>query len=76
MKKFNIEISNNFEDYSRGTWKIILQRRLDDHSDKQNACGVPIIENVLPEFEIARFVRFYVVEYYGDGAALQYFKIE
>ena len=53
-----------------------MEEVLDDDSSKQDQCAVPRIGFRLPEFYQARFLRFYVLKHFGDGAALQYFKIE
>ena len=76
VKEFKVEISDNFGDYKLGSWKRILQKTLEDHSNKQDVCGVPIMEYNLPEFYNTRFVRFYALAYFGDGVALQHFSIE
>ena len=76
VQKFKIEVSNSHVDFTQGTWKILMEEVLDDDSSKQDQCAVPRIGFQLPEFYQARFLRFYVLKHFGDGAALQYFKIE
>ena len=76
VQKFKIEVSNSNVDFNKGTWSIIMEETLDDDSSKQDQCAVPIIGFQLPEFYQTRFLRFYVLKHFGDGAALQYFKID
>ena len=76
VKKFRVERSNGNLDYNNAAWEIILEETLEDDSSKQANCDVPRIGFVLPKFYKTRFLRFYVLQHFGDGAGLQYLKIE
>ena len=76
MKRFVFSRSDNFENHQNGNWNEIFEETLDDHSDKQDTCSVPAKTITFSQPLKARFVKLDVLDYYGDGAALQYIKIE
>ena len=69
-KDFMIEISMD-----GNGWSMVTQDTLDDKSDLQSNCNVPLVTITWNEYVKARFVRFTALSYYGEGASLQFLSI-
>ena len=78
LKKINFRGTKNYmiESSMDGNgWSLVKQDTLDDDSDLQSNCNVPMVTITWNEYVKARFVRFTALSYYGEGASLQFLSI-
>ena len=63
------------DDYANQNWEYVFQGQMQDFSHLQKECLVPKTYITLSRDTQMRWVKFTALNYYGKGAALQFFRI-
>ena len=69
-KRFRLLGSAN--DSTDGSWRVILEQNLED-SRKQTP--PPTLELMFQDSLVIRFIKFEMLEFWGNGGGLQYFTV-
>ena len=69
---YNLYANFSSDETEDGPWEMVLQKTLDD--SRKQTDPLPLLGFPIPSSQ-ARFVKFELVSYYGNGGGLQYFNI-
>ena len=71
-KEFKVSISN----YQAGPWNEVVYETLEDSRNQTDPLPVQTFPFSLPFEVTARFVKFNLISWYGEGGGLQYFALK
>ena len=60
------------DDSADGSWETILEENLEDSSDQTPP---PTLELIFQDVAVVRFVKFEMLEFWGEGGGLQHFAV-